>query len=230
MATEPVRRGAATMPILRLFPLNTVVFPGQQIPLHIFEERYRQLVHEVMEEGGEFGIALVKEGREVGGGAQPVEVGCSVRIVQVDELPDGRFNIACEGERRFRIVETLDGEPYLRATVEFLPTPDDANGEASQALARDVVDQFSDYLQLVLALQNSWQRSFRFPRAPVRLADHVAAAVDIDPRQKQQILNADRVALRLERLLTNLRTENARLAAQLIVQRRQRFMGLGILN
>ena len=218
------------MPILPVFPLNSVVFPGQRLPLHIFEERYRRLVREVMDQDGEFGIALIVRGREVGGNAEPAEVGCAVRITQAEELQDGRFNIACDGTRRFRILDLLGEDPYLRAQVEFLPDPNDAESKPAKELSAELAEQFSRHLQLVLALQNSWQRGFRFPRPPIALSDHVAGNIEIASRLKQEVLQADRVTRRLELLLRSLRAEDARLAEQVRLQRQQKLAGLGILN
>ena len=95
--------------VMPIFPLNTVVFPGQQLPLHIFEPRYLRLVADVMRDEGEFGIALIESGREVGGGAVPREVGCAVRITELQEAPGGRYNVICSGTRRYRIVQSVGG-------------------------------------------------------------------------------------------------------------------------
>ncbi len=218
------------MPVLRLFPLNTVVFPGQQLPLHIFEPRYRQLVQEVMAEDAEFGIALIRRGQVAGGGAVPADVGCAVRIIQAEELPDGRFNIACQGTRRFRVRELLGEDPFLRAEVDFQPVPDDADDDATAALAQKISAQFTDHLRLTLALQDGWQRSFRLPSRPAVLADYVAGRVDAGLQPRQEVLQADRVALRLELLAKILRSENSQLAERLVLQRRQKLGGLGVLN
>ena len=121
--------------VMPIFPLNTVVFPGQQLPLHIFEPRYLRLVADVMRDEGEFGIALIESGREVGGGAVPREVGCAVRITELQEAPGGRYNVICSGTRRYRIVQALEEAPYLRAEVEFLPPPTDAGDEEAAELA-----------------------------------------------------------------------------------------------
>lgn len=213
-----------------LFPLNTVVFPGQQLPLHIFEPRYRQLVSDVLEKEGEFGIALIASGREVGGGAEPVAVGCAVRITEVQELPDGRFNIICQGTRRFRVLERLGETPYLRAAVEFLPQPDDAQDEATAELAETVGALYRDHLGLTLAMEGGWQRRLRTPADPIRLADTVAAQVNALPGEKQQILAADRLATRLEIGQRLLEAANRALSEQVSLRRRFKLGGLGIRN
>jgi Lon protease-like protein len=218
------------MSILRLFPLNTVVFPRQQMPLHVFEQRYRQLVREVLEEDGEFGISLIRSGPEVGGDAKPNTVGCTVRITNAEELPDGRFNIACEGVRRFRLVELLTPDPYPRGEVEFFVETGGDWSDATLEFARTVSEQYTHHLELSLALQNSWQRSFRFPSDPRLLADYAAGRVDAVPIAKQEMLEAEQVARRLELVLRALRVENARLGEQLSAHQRRTRSGLGTLN
>ena len=213
-----------------LFPLNTVVFPGQHLPLHIFEPRYRQLVRDVLTADGEFGIALITKGKEVGGGAEPVAIGCAVRIAEVQELPDGRFNIICEGTRRFRVVQRLDESPYLRATVDFLPRPDDATDEDTAELADTVAQLYRDHLSLTLAMEGGWQRRLRSPADPVRLADTVAAEVEAPPGEKQEILAADRLATRLEIGQRLLQASNGELAEQVRIRRRFKLSGLGASN
>ena len=167
------------MSILPLFPLNQVVFPGQQQALHIFEPRYRQLVQEAIDQGTPFGIALIREGPEVGGGATTHDVGCAVQLKHVQGLPDGRYNIVCQGTQRFRVLKPLGEDPYLRAEVEFLADPQDADDEPVAGLTPAVAAQFQRYSALTLALQDSWQREVPHPLRPVPLADHAAARLDV---------------------------------------------------
>ena len=216
--------------ILPIFPLNSVVFPGQLVPLHIFEERYRRLVRDVLAGDGEFGIALIRKGKAGGGGAVPVEVGCAVRIVEIEELPDGRFNLSCRGTRRFRITEALAEDPYLRGAVEFLPPPPDSHDEAARELAADVAECYRQHVALTLALQDGWQREVRLPDDPVRLADAAAAVLDASARQKQQVLRADALATRLELVQRLLEPAVKGLAEQLELRRRYKIRGLGALN
>ena len=218
------------MAVLRLFPLKMVVFPGQRVPLHIFEPRYRQMIQDVLDEDAPFGIVRIRAGREVGGGAIPHETGCTVRVQHVEELPDGRMNIACLGRRRFRIVERLEGAPYLRAEVTYPAPPEDATDPAVAALRDEVRTLYSAYLQATLALHDSWQRSFRMPDDPVALADDVAGQVDLSLGIKQAILEADRAGERLRILREALAEETADLAVQVAAHARLKRAGLGVLN
>jgi len=99
--------------LLPLFPLQLVVFPGAAVPLHIFEERYREMVGEAEASGSEFGIVLAKDGGIVNSG-------CTVMVQEVlQRYPDGRFDVLTRGQRRFSIVSINDEKPYLRGEVEY---------------------------------------------------------------------------------------------------------------
>jgi len=213
-----------------MFPLHSVVFPGQRIPLHIFEPRYRELVREVLDEDAEFGIALIKEGRDVGGGATPAAVGCAVRIVEAEELPDGRWEILCEGTRRFRVLESLGESPYLRCRVEFPQEPEDADDEATREAAEELREAYCTHLELMLGLVDSWQRRFPLPETASELADLVAGRVDAPLAVKQEILETPSVATRVEMLTKVLQVENGQLTQRLAEHERQRRAGLGVLN
>jgi Lon protease-like protein len=104
--------------LIRLFPLSLVLVPAMPLPLHIFEERYKEMMGEIVPSGAEFGVVLAK-----GGGI--VNIGCSARVEQVlRRYPDGRLDVIAIGSRRFRI-ESLDEEKsYLRAEVEFFNDED----------------------------------------------------------------------------------------------------------
>jgi Lon protease-like protein len=104
--------------LLPLFPLQLVVFPGSAIPLHIFEERYKEMVGEAETRGTEFGIVLAKEGGIV-------NAGCTVLVEAVlHRYPDGRFDVLTRGQRRF-MIQTLDQDKdYLRGEVEYFSDDD----------------------------------------------------------------------------------------------------------
>jgi Lon protease-like protein len=80
---------------LRLFPLQTVLFPGMRMPLHIFEERYKLMIRECIEQDAPFGVLLIRDGAEVGAGAVPHNVGTTARISQTTCSPSARRGFAC---------------------------------------------------------------------------------------------------------------------------------------
>ena len=90
-----------------------VIFPGEPLPLHIFEPRYRQMLSDVMADDKSFGIVSIQD-------SMPAEYGCLVEVIAVNELPDSRSNILCIGIERFRVLRYLDeGTPYHLAEVEL---------------------------------------------------------------------------------------------------------------
>ena len=78
---------------LPLFPLRTVLFPGMPLALHIFEDRYKEMMRRCIERSSPFGVVLIKHGDEVGPAAEPYAIGCTARVVQVEPLPEGRMNL-----------------------------------------------------------------------------------------------------------------------------------------
>ena len=104
--------------LLPLFPLQLVAFPGSAIPLHIFEDRYKEMVGEAEAAGTEFGIVLSKDGGIV-------NAGCTVVVESVTErFPDGRFNVITRGKRRFTLLGIDEERDYLRGEVEFFDDED----------------------------------------------------------------------------------------------------------
>jgi Lon protease-like protein len=104
-----------------LFPLNTVLFPGMALPLHIFEERYKLMINECVRDSRPFGVVLIRSGSELGDGATVYDVGTTAYITQVEPLGDGRMNIATLGYNRFRVHSTHNRNPYLTGIVEDFP-------------------------------------------------------------------------------------------------------------
>jgi Lon protease-like protein len=115
---------------LGLFPLGIVLLPTERIPLHIFEERYKELIGECLDEGGDFGLVLGDDDglREIGTRATVLEV--------LSEFDDGRLNVVIEGGERFRILELTEGRSFQTADVEPIEDEDEAADaeEASRAL------------------------------------------------------------------------------------------------
>jgi uncharacterized protein len=214
---------------LPLFPLNTVLFPGGTLPLHIFEERYKQMMGECIEQQAPFGVVLIKSGPEVGGPAEPHEVGTTARISRVQELEGGRLNLVAVGVARFRILTITQSQPYLRAEVAVL---EDAGGDppVSEAAAGEVSKLYVDYYRLALALTSQWQERVGVPEQPSALADFVATRIDTESELKQRLLEMPSVAERLSTERELLKQAVAVLGEQVAAARRSRYGGLGALN
>lgn len=127
-----LKRHNVTMPsrLIPLFPLQVVVFPRTPLPLHIFEERYKEMVGQAIRENSEFGMVLAK-------GQGIVNAGCTVTVEKVVHMhPDGRMDILTRGQRRFEIQSLDEEKDYLQAQVnffdddDFAPVPQDLRDQA----------------------------------------------------------------------------------------------------
>ena len=176
---------------LPLFPLGTVLYPGLLLPLRVFEERYRQLVRDLLAgpEPRTFGVIAIREGRETGpnGILTLHEVGCTATVRQITELDDGQYDLVTVGTQRFLLTGTDDTKPYLQGQVELLA--EETGDESGAAMAaRSVQDAFRTYLG-ALAERGVTQVSVpELPGDPVLLSYLVAASMVIDLRDKQALL------------------------------------------
>jgi len=133
-----------------LFPLHTVLFPGVALPLHIFEERYRLMIARCLETQSPFGVVLIRDGREVGGGQLSIAgVGTFAAIRESEKLPDGRYEVLAVGVGRFAVREVdTEREPYLVATVDPLAERTE-DPEEARRMVRRTTRRFVEYLHLV---------------------------------------------------------------------------------
>lgn len=182
---------------LRLFPLNTVLFPGAKLDLHVFEARYKQLLADCMESGEDFGVVLLRAGREAGEGeAVPYGVGTIARIGEVTQLPFGRFFVSTRGAQRFTIVRVLASEPYLTVEAEILPAEQPADGEVD-ALAGEVRAAFEQYRRLVVEFSGSPPPAERVPSDAQAASFCVADALQVADAMKQRLLELSSTRQRL---------------------------------
>ena len=177
--------------MLPLFPLGAVLYPGMLLPLHIFEERYRQLVRDLLEgpEPRRFGVIAIRRGRETGiDGVQSLyEIGCTATLRQVDELADGRFDLVAVGTQRFRLLALDQTLPYLQGEIELLA--EDAVDQAAAApFVRAVQIAFRAYLDALTERGGATVRIEDLPGEPVLLSFVVAAAMIIDLPERQALL------------------------------------------
>jgi uncharacterized protein len=208
---------------LPLFPLGTVLFPGLVLPLHIFEDRYRRMVRDLVTHSagdpGPFGVVAIRRGWEaetpqierVEPAATEVrrqsvsltlyDVGCTAEIRQITEHPGGQFDLVTVGRRRFRITGVdADSRPYLIAEVEWLA---ESAGDAGLAdrLAPAVLAVFRRYLRLIRP--DPEQPDEQLPDNPTVLSHLVAAtaALTLDDRQTLLAIADTATRLRAERVL-----------------------------
>jgi Lon protease-like protein len=184
-----------------LFPLGTVLYPGLLLPLHIFEDRYRQLVQELLDGPGrkEFGVIAIRKGRETGieGVSGLYEVGCTATLQQVEQHEDGRFDLVTVGTQRFRLMSLDESRPYLQGEVEMLP--EETGDAAAAGLAVHAVHgAFRSYLD-TLNLQGITQATIgELPAEPLLLSYLVAASLVVEVPDRQALLAEPDARSRLE--------------------------------
>jgi Lon protease-like protein len=211
--------------MLPLFPLGAVLYPGMLLPLHIFEERYRQLVRDLLDgsDPRRFGVIAIRKGRETGiDGVQSLyQIGCTAVLRRVDQHEDGRYDIVAVGSERFRLLGLDETQPYLRGEVEIL-AEEPADPAAAGPAARAAQVAFREYLDALTEWGGATVRLEDLPDEPDLLSFVVAAAMVIDLPERQALL-AEPGAVRrlgLERALLSretamLRTTTSRPAPDL---------------
>jgi Lon protease-like protein len=126
--------------LLPLFPLQVVLFPGSPLPLHIFEDRYKEMIQEVLRDRAEFGVVMANE-------KGIVSTGCTATVDTVlRKYPDGRMDILTRGRRRFEIERINDERSFLRGQVEFFD--DQAETPVDPALRASAIEGFNEFQKL----------------------------------------------------------------------------------
>ena len=184
-----------------LFPLETVLFPLATVQLHVFEDRYREMVRMCLAEDRPFGIVLIRSGSEAGGYAEPYLVGTAVRISKVHTYDDGRMDIQVKGERRFRIRRLEETHPYLVGMVEPVIEHGMEPSEENDMLIARARDEFEIYVQRLFA-RSEFSVQVVFPPDPVALSFTVANLLSMENIDKQRLLETTDTLERIEELRT----------------------------
>jgi Lon protease-like protein len=186
---------------LPIFPLSIVLFPGVPLPLHIFEQRYRQMLNDIRVSNNLFGISYF----DVSTSEQEVppagHIGCVAEVSETQTLPDGRSNILTVGVIRYRIEEYVErGDPYLVARVNFFEDEEDDN-ELLRNSSREVAETFTRIARAVRTI-NDERASLPdiSDTEPQQLSFLVAAAMEVDTDLKQELLEMRSTSERLRRL------------------------------
>jgi Lon protease-like protein len=199
---------------LPLFPLQTVLFPGAPLHLHIFEERYKRLIETCIQDHKPFGVVLIHQGQEaLGPLAEPHEVGCSAEIVHVRRLKEGHMNIVVLGQERFRIF-SLDREsyPYLMGTVGTFPLAVGTINDLVEAGER-LRPWVKRFIRILLEAGGTQFDLKQLPEDPILLAYTAASILQIPPSQKQALLDTRLAEQFVASLLAIYRRESALLDA-----------------
>ena len=200
---------------LPMFPLSNVVFPYMLLPLHIFEERYRALMSDLLElEEPEFGVVLIERGWEVGGGEERAGLGTAVRVLDAEEIDGGRWVAVTAGTRRIRVERWLPDAPYPKATVEDVK---DLEASDEAAVLRD---EAYHAVRKVAALQAELGEGgapldFELAEDPSIASYQACALSPIGPLDAQRLLGMDDPTARLWDLITLLHEQIGSLELQL---------------
>jgi uncharacterized protein len=176
---------------LPLFPLGTVLYPGLLLPLNIFEERYRELVRDLLDgpEPRRFGVIAIRKGRETGvdGISALYQIGCTATVREVAEQDDGRYHLVTVGTQRFQLATLDNSRPYLQGEVDLLE--EEVGDEAAAGLAVDAVQRgFHGYVEALASRESVEVTVPELPDEPLLLADLVAASMILDLSVRQDLL------------------------------------------
>lgn len=189
-----------------LFPLELVLFPGQALPLHIFEPRYQEMTQHCIETQSPFGIILAREAGMAG-------IGCSAIIVKIlKQYEDGRSDILTAGQHAFRVVRTHDEKAYLEGDVDYL----EENLTDTDAVTSSRLEEMFERCHKLLYEESA-------PRfeteGGISLAYHVASELPVSTTVRQEILEIRSEGARQEKLLARLEEWHPQL------QQRERVRG-----
>ncbi len=202
---------------LPIFPLGTVLFPGLILPLHIFEDRYRKLISDLLalpdSVPRRFGVVAIRSGREVGhDGVQALyEVGCTAELRQVQRHSDGRYDVMAVGGGRFTVAALHPAVPgdYLSAEVGMLPEP---AGDLAETAIRAAA-AFTRYQAALVGMRGEPVVTGDLPNDPVLLSYLIPAAVVMPLNDRQKFLECPDAASRLRLAVETIESELAAIAA-----------------
>ena len=191
-------RGVRELP---LFPLPVVLFPGVPLPLHIFEPRYRKMLEDIRAGNNLFGLSYFDSSASDTELPPTGHVGCVAEVTETQPLPDGRSNILTVGVIRYQVEDYVQrGDPYLVAKVSFFEDEEETEEQLNER-TQDVVEAFTRIARAVRIINDERANLPDISGTePQRLSFLVAAAMEIDVDQKQELLEVRFTSERLQRL------------------------------
>lgn len=181
-----------------MFPLGSVLLPTMLLPLHVFEPRYRALARDVLDGDGTFGVTMIERGSEVGGADVRSSVGCTARLLEAEEQPDGRWFLLAMGTERLTVDRWLDDDPYPRAEVlPLVDAPDADPADEDRAMSLELV--FRDLLELAAPLLgDSASAHVELSPDPTLAAYQMGALAPIAVLDRYRLLTAASAAQRAD--------------------------------
>jgi Lon protease-like protein len=188
-----------------LFPLpDLVLFPGIVQPLHIFEDRYKLMISNALEKDEAFGLICLKSNALEENEASMHRVGVSARVIQVERLDDGRMNILCQGESRFRVYRFTQQVPYWKASVDFFGD-DDESVSSLRPLYNEVAALYRKAFAIGTRLGATEDQKVdsdpELPESPTELSYMMSYVLDLEAEEKQRLLEMTSTSERLHVLV-----------------------------
>ena len=185
-----------------LFPLpNVVLFPNVILPLHIFEDRYKQMINTCLDSREPFGLVLLREGAQEETERTIHRVGTMARVIEVERLEGGRMNILCQGETRFLVSRFIShASPYWKADVQLF---DDEAVDSPDLIGiyDEVCEAYRKAFKLGVQLNAVSDSDLQLPSGPADLSFMISYVLDISSEEKQKLLEMKSTDARLQTLL-----------------------------
>jgi uncharacterized protein len=179
---------------LPLFPLQTVLYPGLPLPLHVFEDRYRRMFKRILDGDRRFGVVAIVKGRDVDVGVTYHPVGCVAEVAEVRRHADGRLDVVARGRSRFTVDGVVQAAPFIVAEVSELP---ETAGDAAEERMVRTGRLFTRYVTTLLRMADQPVEAIDVPEDPVAASYLIAAGLQIDLADKQRLLTIPSASERL---------------------------------
>ncbi len=180
---------------IALFPLGVVILPGMDLPLHIFEERYKLMISECLAEDRPFGIVLFD-------GQHMRSTGCTARVIEVTQrYPDGRMDILTRGEKKFVVQKVFRDKPYFEAHVNYVEDRDEPDADSLGSVIESLRGLLSELYDLD---RSSVDVDIPVPSDPQKLSFAIASLQAFTPVERQVFLEMTSAAERMEKGIRSL--------------------------
>jgi Lon protease-like protein len=199
-----------------LFPLpNLVLFPNIVLPLHIFEDRYKQMINMCIDTRDAFGLILLREGAQEETERTIHRSGTTARVIEVERIDGGRMNIICQGEARFRVSRFISNDAaYWKGDVVFFDD-DPVDPHRLAPLFEEVSSAYRKAFDLGVQLNSGSASDLQLPESPADLSFMISYVLDIPSEEKQKLLEMKSTEARLQALIVHIDEATRRLEQQI---------------